>query len=176
MYSGWSCWCGDALFFLRLKETLDRLAAKLEAVYNASGGKKINIISHSMGGLLVKCFMCLHSDVRLLHIAFWSFFFPHCPLPFQCVVSKAYALQYGRFDVLYNVCSIMWCLLFHRFLRSMWRIGLQLLHHSRVSDHMQFNHRLIAKDTSCLTANAAYLIQSLNFKCYSLTDWWNKIL
>lgn len=76
---------------------MDRLAAKLEAVYNASGGKKIDIISHSMGGLLVKCFMCLHSDVRLLHIAFLSikyfeFFFPHCPLPFQSVVSKAYAL------------------------------------------------------------------------------------
>lgn len=92
MYSGWSCWCGDALFFLRLKETLDRLAAKLEAVYNASGGKKINIISHSMGGLLVKCFMCLHSDVRLLHIAFLSikyfefFFSPLSPsFPICCV-------------------------------------------------------------------------------------------
>lgn len=79
---------------------MDRLAAKLEAVYNASGGKKINIISHSMGGLLVKCFMCLHSDVRLLHIAFLNikyfdvFFliFSHCPRPVQSVASKAYAL------------------------------------------------------------------------------------
>lgn len=51
-------------FFSRLQETLERLAKKLESVYEASGGKKINIISHSMGGLLVKCFMALHSDVR----------------------------------------------------------------------------------------------------------------
>ncbi|KAG6385223.1 hypothetical protein SASPL_154051 [Salvia splendens] len=46
----------------RLQETLDRLAAKLESVYTASGGRKINIISHSMGGLLTKCFMSLHPD------------------------------------------------------------------------------------------------------------------
>lgn len=49
----------------RLQETLDRFSAKLESVYKASGGKKINIITHSMGGLLVKCFMCLHSDVSV---------------------------------------------------------------------------------------------------------------
>ncbi|KAL6198619.1 hypothetical protein ACLB2K_028408 [Fragaria x ananassa] len=55
----------------RLKETLDRLAAKLEEIYNASGGKKINIISHSMGGLLVKCFMCLHSDVFEKYVKNW---------------------------------------------------------------------------------------------------------
>ncbi|KAM1917313.1 hypothetical protein ACFX13_036929 [Malus domestica] len=55
----------------RLQETLDRLAAKLEAVYNASGGKKITIITHSMGGLLVKCFMCLHSDVFEKYVNKW---------------------------------------------------------------------------------------------------------
>lgn len=49
--------------FFRLQGTMEQFAAKLEAVYNASGGKKINIISHSMGGLLVKCFLSLHSDV-----------------------------------------------------------------------------------------------------------------
>lgn len=43
---------------------MDRFASKLESIYKASGGKKINIISHSMGGLLVKCFMALHSDVK----------------------------------------------------------------------------------------------------------------
>lgn len=53
-------------FSFRLQETLDRLSAKLESVYVSSGGKKMNIITHSMGGLLVKCFMCLHSDVRIL--------------------------------------------------------------------------------------------------------------
>lgn len=43
---------------------MECFAAKLESVYTASGGKRINLISHSMGGLLVKCFMSLHSDVR----------------------------------------------------------------------------------------------------------------
>lgn len=55
----------------RLPETLERLAAKLESAYNASGGKKINIISHSMGGLLVKCFMCLHSDIFEKYVKNW---------------------------------------------------------------------------------------------------------
>lgn len=58
-----------ALFFillwLRLSETLDRFSRKLESVYIASGEKKINLITHSMGGLLVKCFMSLHSDVGI---------------------------------------------------------------------------------------------------------------
>ncbi|KAJ7969294.1 Lecithin:cholesterol acyltransferase [Quillaja saponaria] len=55
----------------RLQKTLDRLAGKLELVYNASGGKKITIISHSMGGLLVKCFMSLHSDVFERYVNNW---------------------------------------------------------------------------------------------------------
>ncbi|XP_039009202.1 lecithin-cholesterol acyltransferase-like 4 isoform X2 [Hibiscus syriacus] len=55
----------------RLQDTLDRLASKLEMVYKASGGKKINIISHSMGGLLVKCFMGLHSDVFEKYVKNW---------------------------------------------------------------------------------------------------------
>lgn len=55
----------------RLPGTLERFAAKLESVYNASGGKKINIISHSMGGLLVKCFMSLHSDIFEKYVSNW---------------------------------------------------------------------------------------------------------
>ncbi|XP_061354729.1 lecithin-cholesterol acyltransferase-like 4 [Gastrolobium bilobum] len=55
----------------RLQEILDQLAAKLESVYNAAGGKKINIISHSMGGLLVKCFMSLQSDVFEKYVKNW---------------------------------------------------------------------------------------------------------
>lgn len=74
-----------SLFSFRLQETLDRLAEKLEAVYNAAGGKKINIITHSMGGLLVKCFMCLHTDVRHLLCLFSNksplFFCSAHPLP-----------------------------------------------------------------------------------------------
>ncbi|KAK6917028.1 Lecithin:cholesterol/phospholipid:diacylglycerol acyltransferase [Dillenia turbinata] len=53
------------------EETLKHLAEKLESVYTASGGKKINIISHSMGGLLVKCFMCLHSDIFEKYVKNW---------------------------------------------------------------------------------------------------------
>uniref|UniRef100_A0A2K1YCI9 Uncharacterized protein n=1 Tax=Populus trichocarpa TaxID=3694 RepID=A0A2K1YCI9_POPTR len=55
----------------RLPETLECLAKKLESVYKASGGKKINIISHSMGGLLVKCFMSLHSDIFEKYVKNW---------------------------------------------------------------------------------------------------------
>ncbi|KAG8066267.1 hypothetical protein GUJ93_ZPchr0004g38953 [Zizania palustris] len=55
----------------RLSETLDRFSRKLESVYTASGGKKINLITHSMGGLLVKCFMSLHSDIFEKYIKSW---------------------------------------------------------------------------------------------------------
>ncbi|CAI9090526.1 OLC1v1025310C1 [Oldenlandia corymbosa var. corymbosa] len=55
----------------RFRGTMERFAAKLESVYNASGGKKINIISHSMGGLLVKCFMSLYSDVFEKYVKNW---------------------------------------------------------------------------------------------------------
>ncbi|KAK1432543.1 hypothetical protein QVD17_09440 [Tagetes erecta] len=55
----------------RLNETMDRLAAKLDAIYTASGGKKIDVISHSMGGLLVKCFMSLHNDIFEKYVKSW---------------------------------------------------------------------------------------------------------
>ncbi|WCJ28485.1 Lecithin-cholesterol acyltransferase-like 4 [Euphorbia peplus] len=55
----------------RLPETLERLAKQLETMYKISGGKKINIISHSMGGLLVKCFMSLHSDIFEKYVKNW---------------------------------------------------------------------------------------------------------
>lgn len=42
---------------------MDGLKVKLETAYKASGGRKVNIISHSMGGLLVMCFMSLHNEV-----------------------------------------------------------------------------------------------------------------
>lgn len=55
----------------RLQETLDIFSAKLESVFTSSGGKKINIITHSMGGLLVKCFMSLHSDIFEKYVKSW---------------------------------------------------------------------------------------------------------
>ena len=82
---------------------MDLFADKLEAVYKASGEKKINVISHSMGGLLVKCFMSLHSDV--------------------CVSSLLNVIFTSQSDLSILV----------RYLRSMYRIGLLLLLHSEVS-------------------------------------------
>lgn len=55
----------------RLQETMERFAAKLELIYTASGGKRINIVSHSMGGILVKCFMSLHSDLFEKYVKNW---------------------------------------------------------------------------------------------------------
>ncbi|XP_010936755.1 lecithin-cholesterol acyltransferase-like 4 [Elaeis guineensis] len=55
----------------RLQETLDRFASKLDAIHTSTGGKKLIIISHSMGGLLVKCFMCLHGDIFEKHVKSW---------------------------------------------------------------------------------------------------------
>ncbi|KAL2473927.1 Lecithin-cholesterol acyltransferase-like 4 [Forsythia ovata] len=55
----------------RFQGTLEDLEAKLESVYTASGGRKINIISHSMGGLLVKCFMSLRSDIFEKYVKNW---------------------------------------------------------------------------------------------------------
>ena len=52
-----------ALYDCRIDKTMDGLKAKLEDVYKASGGRKVNIISHSMGGLLLTCFMHFHNDV-----------------------------------------------------------------------------------------------------------------
>lgn len=55
----------------RFQETMESLAAKMETVFTASGGKKMTIITHSMGGLLVKCFMCLHSDIFEKYVKNW---------------------------------------------------------------------------------------------------------
>ena len=54
---------------------MEQFKIRLESAFTASGGKKVNIVSHSMGGLLVKSFLALHHDVRwisfLLHA--WNF-------------------------------------------------------------------------------------------------------
>ena len=47
----------------RIDKLMEGLKVKLKAAHQASGGRKVNIISHSMGGLLVLCFMSLHNDV-----------------------------------------------------------------------------------------------------------------
>jgi triacylglycerol esterase/lipase EstA (alpha/beta hydrolase family) len=47
----------------RIDKVMAGLRTKLETAYKASGGKKVTIISHSMGGLLVRCFMSINHDV-----------------------------------------------------------------------------------------------------------------
>lgn len=126
-------WCLYIIYF-RLQETLDQLAAKLESVYIAAGKKKINIISHSMGGLLVKCFMSLHSDVKFPNKLLWYFFFLSSSVAFYFPFSNCgFYWQFLCVSLLrigFQIKLII--ILFHRFLRSMWKTGLLLLHHSKV--------------------------------------------
>jgi poly(3-hydroxyalkanoate) synthetase len=44
---------------------MEGLQKKLETIFEASGGKKVDIVSHSMGGLLVKSFLALHHEVKV---------------------------------------------------------------------------------------------------------------
>lgn len=55
---------GCMLTIGRIDKLMEGLKVKLETAHKASGGRKVNIISHSMGGLLVLCFLSLHNDVR----------------------------------------------------------------------------------------------------------------
>ncbi|XP_055829765.1 phospholipase A(1) LCAT3 isoform X2 [Solanum dulcamara] len=55
----------------RIDKAMNDLKAKLAAAYKASGGRKVDIISHSMGGLLVKCFISLYSDVFSKYVNKW---------------------------------------------------------------------------------------------------------
>ncbi|KAI3935359.1 hypothetical protein MKW98_027179 [Papaver atlanticum] len=55
----------------RINEGIEGLKAKLENAYKASGGRKVNIISHSMGGLLVSCFLSLYHDVFEKYVNKW---------------------------------------------------------------------------------------------------------
>ncbi|MCI13492.1 phospholipase A(1) LCAT3-like, partial [Trifolium medium] len=55
----------------RMDKLMDGLKLKLETAYKASGGRKVNIISHSMGGVLILCFMSLHRDVFSKYVNKW---------------------------------------------------------------------------------------------------------
>ncbi|CAN0859840.1 Phospholipase A(1) LCAT3 [Linum grandiflorum] len=50
----------------RISNSMEGLKAKLETAYEASGNRKVNIITHSMGGLLVSCFMSLYNATLML--------------------------------------------------------------------------------------------------------------
>ncbi|XP_068662027.1 phospholipase A(1) LCAT3-like [Aristolochia californica] len=55
----------------RIDKAMDGLKLKLAAASKASGGKKIDIISHSMGGLLMLSFLSLHPDVFAKYVNKW---------------------------------------------------------------------------------------------------------
>jgi len=55
----------------RLAEHMEKFKVKLESMYEASGGKKANIVSHSMGGILVKSFLALHPDIFEKYVNSW---------------------------------------------------------------------------------------------------------
>ncbi|XP_021282452.1 phospholipase A(1) LCAT3 isoform X2 [Herrania umbratica] len=55
----------------RIDKLMEGLKVKLETAHKASGGRKVNIISHSMGGLLVLCFLSLHNDVFSKYVNKW---------------------------------------------------------------------------------------------------------
>ncbi|KAF0914099.1 hypothetical protein E2562_026504 [Oryza meyeriana var. granulata] len=55
----------------RIDKVMVGLRAKLETAYKASGGKKVNIISHSMGGLLVSCFMSMNHNIFAKYVNKW---------------------------------------------------------------------------------------------------------
>lgn len=56
---------------IRIDKLMDGLKTKLESAYKASGGRQVSIITHSMGGLLVQCFLSLHSDLFAKYVKKW---------------------------------------------------------------------------------------------------------
>ncbi|CAM6027385.1 unnamed protein product [Sphagnum balticum] len=59
---------------------MQRLRKKLETIFEASGGKKVDIESHSMGGLLVKSFLTLHHEIFEKYVHSWIAMMA----PFEC--------------------------------------------------------------------------------------------
>ncbi|XP_057757694.1 phospholipase A(1) LCAT3 [Arachis stenosperma] len=55
----------------RIDKLMDGLKAKLETAYKASGGRKVNLISHSMGGIMILCFLSLHRDDFVKYVNKW---------------------------------------------------------------------------------------------------------
>ncbi|BBN20393.1 phospholipase A1 [Marchantia polymorpha subsp. ruderalis] len=55
----------------RLPERMQEFETKLKQMYEASGGKKVDIVSHSMGGLIVKNFLALHPEVFEKYVNKW---------------------------------------------------------------------------------------------------------
>ncbi|KAG5549527.1 hypothetical protein RHGRI_014752 [Rhododendron griersonianum] len=75
---------------IRIDKLMDGLKEKLEVAYKASGGRKVNIISHSMGGLLVMSFMSLNNDVFSKYVNKW--------ICIACPFQGSLALCYNSVD------------------------------------------------------------------------------
>lgn len=54
----------------RLAETMDRLLLKLKSIHESTG-KKVDVITHSMGGMVFKSFLALHHDDVAAHVNKW---------------------------------------------------------------------------------------------------------
>ncbi|KAK7295216.1 hypothetical protein RJT34_18121 [Clitoria ternatea] len=55
----------------RTDKLMEGLKGRLETAYKASGGRKVNLISHSMGGILILCFMIRHRDLFTKYVNKW---------------------------------------------------------------------------------------------------------
>ncbi|XP_074292376.1 phospholipase A(1) LCAT3-like [Silene latifolia] len=55
----------------RIDKLMEGLKAKLETAYKASGGRQVNLISHSIGGVLISCFMTLYPDIFSKYVNKW---------------------------------------------------------------------------------------------------------
>lgn len=74
------------------------LKAKLETAYKVSGGRKVTLITHSMGGLLVRCFLALYNDVCAYQ---YIFFFGYlCKMPICCIPANYKHCPITYFDTL----------------------------------------------------------------------------
>lgn len=104
----------------RIDKAMAGLRAKLETAHKTSGGKKVNLISHSMGGLLVRCFMSMNHDVSF-HV-FCVFLLLH-KYPCQFPPFSRYSLSmstngfallvhskvtYWTFQLIYYIIVVLW--------------------------------------------------------------------
>ncbi|KAG2273218.1 hypothetical protein Bca52824_067773 [Brassica carinata] len=55
----------------RIDQLMLGLKKKLETAYKTSGERKVTIISHSMGGVMVSCFMFLYPEVFSKYVGKW---------------------------------------------------------------------------------------------------------
>ncbi|KMZ75159.1 Phospholipase A2 [Zostera marina] len=56
---------------IRIDKIIDGLREKLKTAYKSADGKKVDIISHSMGGLVIRCFLSLFPDEFEKYVNKW---------------------------------------------------------------------------------------------------------